>query len=77
MSLSAAQTRILRDMADGARLRRGWTGLRLHAPGGRYSEPVSASVLAHLLESGLIVKRDAYLYALTPAGAAAAGEGAE
>lgn len=85
MSLTAAQTRILRDMAGGAELV--WTEAKgakggpadLTLPDGTVRK-IKKAVMHELEEAALIVSDDTpgdWTYALTPAGAAAAGEGAE
>lgn len=80
MSLSAAQRAILRDMASGAELTRMfYPSLR----DDRYElngKSVNRRSVWALQEAGLIDSQGTGVvstYALTPAGAAAAGEGAE
>lgn len=82
MSLSAAQTRILRDMANGAVLKeeRGANRIWLYTPGILWGDAVNRRLFTDLKDRKLIestVKHGPYIvFALTPAGAAAAGEGA-
>lgn len=83
MSLSESQTRILRDMASGAEIHY-HNGYMSFMPSAVFvgGAEIEEHDFRHLKAAGLITFTmgrvgDFSVYAITPAGAAAAGEGAE